>query len=368
MSRQSQRPLSVAWRTILGRLGIFLIGVALVSSCASRPLRLDAAPWETALATDHVALPAVFVKGRPYVDLSVNGHGPYRFLVDTGSVGTAISQPVAKEAGIAASRKYWARVTGSSGQSEHQPMGTVDHLEAPGFSLGTVDVSIISPQSAALLDPPAKKFIGGIIGLSAFRNVRLEIDYAGKQVVVHRLDTETPPAGAGIAYTGSRPTVSIATPSTLHATTNAVIDTGSDSGFSLTDIGSYPLRVGLAKKDGYHHGVGGFWRPLFGQVAGDIRLGSAIWRDAMISSADENRIGGEALGSWRLVIDQQKKLLWLLHENQMETTTWTGPLDVDGRPAVYGFACISEGDSFVIREVDPGSRAERAGLKVGDRV
>lgn len=352
----------------MGRLGIILTGFALVSGCESRLQRLDAAPRKTTLAADRVALPATFTKGRPYVDLRVNGHGPYRFLIDTGSEGTSISHPVASEAGIAVSRKYWARVTGSSGQTEDQPMGIVDRLEAPGFTLRTVAVSILAARSTALLDPPSGKLVGGIIGMSALKEVHLEIDYPGKSVGLLRLGAEMPPAGVGMAYRGNRPHVTITTPSTRHPTITALIDTGSDNGFGLTDIASYPLRVGLAKIDGYHHGIGGSWRPLFGQLAGDISLGSAIWRDVKIYSADQNRIGSEALDAWKLVIDQQRKLLWLLEQNQINTTTWTGPVEADGRASVYGFACMPDGDSFVVKEVDPGSRAELAGLKTGDRI
>lgn len=366
MQRQPQLPLSVGRAELRGRLGVLLIGVALISGCVGQPPRFDAAPRETALAADRVALPASFTNGLPYVDLRVNGHGPYRFLVDTGAEGTSISVPVAEEIGLAVSRKYRALITGSSGHATDFSIGKVARLEAPGFVLRNVVVAILPPQNATALDPLAGMF-GGIVGMSAFREVRLEIDYPDKRIRVLRLDTEAPPTGTGIPYTGTQPHVTIATTSSLHATTTALIDTGSDSGIELADIADYPLRVGLAKVDGYHHGIGGFRRPLFGQMAGEIRLGSAIWSDPMIHSSHENRIGSEALDAWKVVIDQEKKLLWLLEENQINTTTWSGPLEPDGRPSVYGFAFLMDGDSFVVREVDPGSRAERAGLKAGDR-
>ena len=345
---------------------VVLIASFALAGCVSRPLRLDQPPRESKLAAVRVELPAVFKNGRPYVDLRVNGKGPYRFLVDTGAEGTSITRQVAREAGISFSREYAAVVHGASGQSERQFMGTVDRIESPGLSFEVVDVAILTPASAALLAPRDDKLNGGILGMSTLRNVRLEIDYPAKKISLVRLDGEALPAGTGIPYTGNRPHVTIATPSSKHATTTALIDTGRESGFGFTDFASYPLRIGLAKADEYSRGIGGYWRPLFGQLAGDIRLGTATWRDPGIHSAKQNRIGSEALASWKLVIDQREKTLWLLDENQISTTTWTGPLDADGRPAVYGFVYVPEGDSFVITEVDPGSRAERAGLKIGD--
>ncbi len=337
-----------------------------LSGCIVRPQRLDQAPRQTSLSAERVELPAAFVKGRPYVDLKINGKGPYRFLVDTGSHGTIITAQVARAVRISPSQKYTVNVSGASGQFEKQFMGVVEHIEAPGFSLGTVAVSIMSPQNVTLLDRHGDQPSGGIIGMSAFRDVLLEIDYPQHKICVVRPGRETLFTGKGILYTGMSPHVTIATPSARQVTTTALIDTGSDGGFEVTDIADYPVRAGLVKSDEYTQGIGGYWRSLFGQLAGDIRLGTAIWRDPVIYSAGENRIGSKALASWKLVVDQERKMLWLLDENQMAITTWDGPLEPDGRPAVYGFVSVPEGDGFLVKEVDSGGRAERAGLKVGD--
>jgi hypothetical protein len=138
--------------------------------------------------------------------------------------------------------------------------------------------------------------------------------------------------------------------------------------FEFTDVDDYPTRVGLSKRDGYTFGVGGHWRPLFGQLAGDIRLGTAIWRDPEIHSANSNRIGSRSLASWKLVLDQKKKMLWLLEDNLMMTTTWTGRMEPDGRSSVYGFVSIAEGDGFIVQEVDFGSRVTAIHGKVLMRV
>lgn len=77
---------------------------------------------------------------------------------------------------------------------------------------------------------------------------------------------------------------------------------------------------GVTKAGDYSLGVGGYWRPLFWQLDEDIRLGSAIWRDTEVRSANGNRIG----------------------------------------------SFMVQGDNLVIKGIDPGSRAERVGLRVGD--
>ncbi len=350
------------------RLTLFVLLIAsfALSGCISRPLPFLQPPKQTTLSADRVELPTTFIKRMPYVELKINGKGPYLFLVDTGAVGMAVSPRVVREAGILFSRKHTTNIGGAGGHHERLHWVKVDRVEAPLFSLSKVGAVMLGAGYADAIERHVANNFGGIIGMAALQDVLLEIDYPKCQVSVARLGSTILAAESGLPYKGVSPVVTIATPSAKHATTTALVDTGADSYFDIADIVSYPLRVGLIKSDGYHQSIGGYWRPLFGQLAGDIRLGTAIWRDPMIYSANKNRIGSEAFAPWKLVIDQKKKMLWLLDENQISTTICTGPFDPDGRGAVFGFVWVEKGDSFVVKEVDPGSRAERAGLKVGD--
>ncbi|HWA29323.1 MAG TPA: aspartyl protease family protein [Lacunisphaera sp.] len=297
----------------------------------------------------------------------INRRGPYRFLIDTGADGMGITPQVAREARIPASRWFVARISGHGGQPQRAPMVTLDRIESPGLLLQGVGGTILNPEIVARLPASQDKINGGIIGLGAFRDALLEIDFPRRTVSLRRLGSVTNPVAAGLPYTGTIPHVVIATPSATRPTATVLIDTGTGVGFLFTDIESYPTRSGLINADEYYSGIAGYWRPRFGQLAGDIRLGAIIWRDAWIGSAEKNTLGSAALAPWKLVIDQRKKMLWLLGEETVVTTRWPGPLDHDGRPAVYGFVAVPDGDEMVIKEVDAGSRAERAGLKVGDR-
>lgn len=345
---------------------VLLLTSFALSGCMSRPPGLDQPPRETILSADRVDLPAIFIGGRPCVDLKINGKGPYRFILDTGAQGTSITPQVAREARIPVSRRYIARIWGAGGQSQRAYRGAVNRIESPHFSLSEIGVTILSAENVVQMSAYGD-INGGILGLSTLRDVLLEIDFPRQSVSLLRPGSASLSPETGLPYTGSTPHVSIVTPATKHATTSILIDTGSSSGFLLADIASYPVRVGLIKADEYTFGIGGYWRSLFGQLAGDIRLGPATWRDAEIRSADENTLGSAALAPWKLVLDQKRRMLWLLDEKMISTTKWSGPLDPDGRPAVYGFVGVPDGDAILIKEVDPGSRAERAGLKAGDR-
>ena len=351
---------------------LLLITSLALSGCRSWSWRLNQPPEQTILAAERVELPTVFLKGMPYVELKVNGMGPYRFLIDTGAVTTSISPRVAREAHVSATPMK-VTIAGATGSSEEQSIVVLDRLEAPLFSLGGIQVSVFSPETAKQMEWDENQ-IGGLIGMATLKEVLLEIDFPQHKVSVAKLGSATPALECGQPFEGTgpnatvRPQVQFVTPSTKHPLLLVLIDTGSEFGFEFSDIAAFPVVGGLSKIEVFHHGVGGSTRPFFGLLNGDIRLGQATWRNPeILSSNKSNRIGSDALAPWKLVIDPKRRLLWLVGEEAVTTTTYDGPRDPDGRPSVYGFAYWPEGDFFIVKEVDPGSRAERAGLRVGDR-
>ena len=343
-------------------LGLFVTSI-LLSGCVVRLSTLQA-PLKTKLSSDRVELPTTFVNQCPCVDLKINGKGPYRFIVDTGSAVTNISERIARESGSVVSKKIIARVSGATGKYENQPTAIIGRLESEGFFMKGVAV-VVWQSGSAWGDG-----VDGIIGMAALQDVVLEIDYPKQKVSLSRPENVSLPISEGISYSGLLPQVTISTPSSEKPKIEAVIDTGADEGFALNHIYCYPTSGGLSKEDRYATDVGGeFSRPLFGQLSGDMSLGPATWRNPLIRESENNRIGSPALEHWKLVIDQKKKMLWLLGEKGMMTlTTYDGPLESDGRPAVSGFAGVADGDAVLVTEVDPNSRAERAGLKIGDRI
>ncbi len=351
---------------------VFLLLTCLaLSGCMSSPERFFR-PKQTILAAERVELPTVFINGMPYVELKINGKGPYRFLVDTGAAFIAISPRVAREAHVRGTPTK-VNIEGSTGASEDLSIVTIDQVEAPGFILKGIQGISLSLELIQRFESLWGSPFDGIIGMATLQQVLLEIDYPQQKVSVAKLDSATPSLESGHPYSGTgeyaavRPYVKFATSSVKQPLITVQIDTGEYGGFYLSDITAFPVLVGLSRSDEFHYGIGGSWRPFVGQLNGDILLGQATWRNPKIQSANENRIGSEALQYWKLVIDPKRKLLWLVGDEAVSTTTYSGPLDPDGCPSVYGFAADKEGDSLIVKEVDPGSRAERAGVKVGDR-
>jgi len=125
-------------------------------------------PEQTILAAERVELPATFIHGLPYVDLQINGKGPYRFLVDTGSGGLGVSARVAREVEIIFSKEHTILVQGSGGHSENLPIATIDRINCALFMLRGVKAHIESTETDDVFAYQGVKSFGGVIGLKPF--------------------------------------------------------------------------------------------------------------------------------------------------------------------------------------------------------
>src|SRR4051794_3443719 len=78
--------------------------------------------------------PIELIHDKPYVSVMVNGHGPYRFLIDTGTGTQALISPeLVQELGIP--RVGHARLTDPSGQGQQRS----DIVWVDSIRIGTVE-------------------------------------------------------------------------------------------------------------------------------------------------------------------------------------------------------------------------------------
>lgn len=111
--------------------------------------------------------------GRPTARVMLNGQGPFRFLVDTGSTTTVLSQRVATS--LLATSTGVAIVNGTTGAAE-MPVANLALLETGAVTRKNVRVAIISDAGLARED--------GILGADVFAGKRLSFDIASKIVRV----------------------------------------------------------------------------------------------------------------------------------------------------------------------------------------
>ena len=122
--------------------------------------------------------------GRPTASVTINGRGPFAFLVDTGSTVTVISERLALNLGAASAGAF--TVTGATGTAV-RPFTFVEALQAGDVKLNKLRVAIMSDARLARCD--------GILGADVFAGKRLVFSIRDKIVRVEpslRLASATP--------------------------------------------------------------------------------------------------------------------------------------------------------------------------------
>lgn len=111
--------------------------------------------------------------GKPYAMVMVNGQGPFRFVIDTGTGGPALVAPeLADRLHLPAAGE--ARLTDPSGQGERrEELVLIDSIEVAG-----VEFSEVKAVRHRLPDEDGSCL--GLLGFPLFHNYRLQIDYPNR--------------------------------------------------------------------------------------------------------------------------------------------------------------------------------------------
>ncbi len=112
--------------------------------------------------------PLELVDQHLYVQTMIQGHGPYRLLVDTGSQMTVLATDTARELGLTG----WGdrvRLHGVGEKSKRVAETVVGPLEVGGAMVSRVDVLVAGIRGQTNVD--------GILGCSFFKEFRVVVDY-----------------------------------------------------------------------------------------------------------------------------------------------------------------------------------------------
>lgn len=131
-------------------------------------------PDETQLDPDTYSLDAwIDMYGRPTAKVMLNGKGPYRFMVDTGSTTTVIAHR--HVAGLGVPVTGTATVNGTTGSAE-TPLANLEVLETGAVRKEDIRVAVLPDNALARAD--------GILGADVFAGRRLVFNIPGKVVRV----------------------------------------------------------------------------------------------------------------------------------------------------------------------------------------
>jgi predicted aspartyl protease len=121
-----------------------------------------------------------------FAPLTINGQGPYNFVIDTGATQTVISERVATSQGIKPVATTIMHGVGGAGKVESK-MYKVDEL-----SIG--DVKLKNLPVGTFNDPLVTQIADGIIGTASLSDFIVTINYPERQMELSR----KPPAGESL--------------------------------------------------------------------------------------------------------------------------------------------------------------------------
>jgi hypothetical protein len=119
------------------------------------------------------------IHGKPYVMVMVNGKGPFRFIIDTGTGGQAIvtSELASQLALPFAGEARLNDPTGKGGQSA--PLRMIDSLQFAGVEFAAV-------KAIEHRLPNAEGNCQGMLGFTLFRDYLLTLDYPNGRILLAR--------------------------------------------------------------------------------------------------------------------------------------------------------------------------------------
>jgi hypothetical protein len=343
------------------RILLAALALSLFAGCTAASLRRQPPqPGRTTLGAPLVVLPAQLVGNLLIVETKWDRFGPYRFLVDTGSAVTLVSPALARRypgSGEVPAVVPPVRVRGAAGGVVELPRSRVRRIELGEARFEEVDVLLYdcAPISAHLGIP-----IDGVLGFPLFREVLLTLDYPGRRLLLRPVTVETPMPGAMVAVDDARKTPLI----TLRLggrSLVALIDSGSDAGFSLNPVGVAP-RFSFGPREGAVVGtIAGDRRQQVARLGEALAIGDYVFEQPVVDLTDElSAIGGGALRHFEVTFDQSRDRVTFYRE---------------GRGPLGGAAVRSAGVSFSktpaywrIAGVVPDSPAAAAGIEAGDLV
>lgn len=242
----------------------------------------------------------------PLVEASVNGAGPYLFLVDTGASVTIVDPSVAQSAALP-TRNTVAQLSADAGTIRVQAQQAhIDALEVGGARFGGFDV-LVYPLGdlAGLMERP----VVGIIGMPVIAMCTWTIDYANSEIEVST--TALPqPDGREVhrfMYDGSMPTVMVVAG---HLKMAAGIDTGDTDALELSPedverLGSLTTPQGYSRS----HTITGETVELDVLVEVPVRLGKMTLERPIASVSPGTRLGSGAFEGQVLTIDGRANLI-----------------------------------------------------------
>ena len=342
----------IAWLLLVA---LTLSGCSSVSSLYRRESR----PGRTKLESRLVVIPAQIIGNHFIVETRWDKHGPWRFLVDTGSSVTLVSPNFASRYGFQqpANTNPPVRIRSADGGTVSLPainikrleLGDAHFLNIPAF---TYNCDELSAHLGFRID--------GILGFPLFRDVVFSLDYPQSRLVITTAGPTPLLPGSLIPFNNERrtPIISIALGD---ETFTALIDSGSDGPLMLNPFGLNPEFTYGPRPGGTVGTLTGDRPQQIGRLRQPLTIGSYTLDRPLVDITDQlSSIGGEILKHFCVTFDPPRNHVTFFRDS----TAVISP----GPRRSCGLSFTKTPAYWRVVGVVPGSPAEKSGIQRGDLI
>ena len=310
------------------------------------------------------AVPIQISENHVYVDVTLNGKGPFHFAFDTGGANV-IDPAVSTKLGVTTTGSV--QVAGVGSETAASTFATIKTLQV-GNALLNNQVFIVLPIAKSFGIAEGAP-IDGVIGYEVLSRFVTTFDYGNKNIVFHAPGSYTPPPDATvipIVQYGTQPQFECGV---NNVETTCALDTGARGAISLfkpfaeAHASVVPARLAEPGVNGF--GVGGPATGRLGRVT--LSFGGLTLRDLVGDYPAQNagglalpfmgaNVGGEVWGRFTMTLDYRRLIM-----------TLTPNVNFD-RPDHWdrsGVFLVNNG-AITIFDVRPGTPAAKVGLAKGD--
>jgi hypothetical protein len=294
-----------------------------------------------------------------FVDVKINGKGPYRMIFDTGAgVRMTISKELAGDLKLPI-RTVRQRISGVGNTVLHFIDGTtVDRVQI-GESIEHADVDVMVYDFTDVRDALGKPF-DGVIGLGLLRDKTITIDTKAERLIVEEEPLDEPDFKRTFAFLW-KSDVPVVQVWLGDRTVSAWLDTGCADAISIVPATARNLSFKYDwRDDGVSAGIGVPARSKINRLDGDLRLGPLVIREPIVTTSSCPLIGMRTIEQMRLTIDQRNQRVRFEPYDDK-------PIEMPSE-RITGVAFRRRDTGWIAHSMQHGSPAEKLDIQVDDAV